>query len=98
MRPQGASWLGDLSHTVGFMTTVDMRCGAGRINAQQQITIPAEALRAAGLEVGDCVVVHAEADGRVVLERDADGSAGNVSRMAGVFCAGELEALRAEWD
>jgi bifunctional DNA-binding transcriptional regulator/antitoxin component of YhaV-PrlF toxin-antitoxin module len=79
------------------MTTVDMRCGAGRINAQQQITIPAEALRAAGLEVGDCVVVHAEADGRVVLERDAD-AAGNVSRMASVFRAGELEALRAEWD
>ena len=80
------------------MTAVDMRCGAGRINAKQQITIPAEALRAAGLEVGDCVVVHAEADGRVVLEREADGSAGNASRMAGVFRGGELEALRAEWD
>ena len=36
------------------------------------ITIPADALRAAGLEVGERIVAHADGPGRVVLERPAD--------------------------
>src|SRR5215204_3747973 len=50
----------------------DRRRGATHISSKHQITIPADALRAAGLAVGDRVVAHADGPGRLVLEREHD--------------------------
>lgn len=73
------------------------RRGASRISAKHQITIPVEALRAAGLEVGDRVVAHAAAPGRIVLEREVDVLEHFAGAMTGVYEPDELERLRAEW-
>jgi bifunctional DNA-binding transcriptional regulator/antitoxin component of YhaV-PrlF toxin-antitoxin module len=74
------------------------RRGATRISSKNQITIPADALRAAGLAVGDRVVAHADGAGRVVLEREHDVIAEFAGVMTGAYTANELDDLRREWD
>jgi bifunctional DNA-binding transcriptional regulator/antitoxin component of YhaV-PrlF toxin-antitoxin module len=73
------------------------RRGATRISSKHQITIPADALRAAGLEIGDRVVAHAEGPGRLVLERERDVLAEFAGAMTGAYTRNELDELRAEW-
>jgi bifunctional DNA-binding transcriptional regulator/antitoxin component of YhaV-PrlF toxin-antitoxin module len=74
------------------------RRGATRISSKHQITIPADALRAAGLEVGVRVVAHADGPGRVVLEREDDVLAEYAGAMTGAYATNEVDDLRAEWD
>ena len=73
------------------------RRGATRISSKHQITIPADALRAAGLEIGDRVVARADGAGRVVLEREHDILAEFAGTMTGAYTANELDDLRQEW-
>lgn len=68
------------------------------ISRKNQITLPVEALRAAGLEPGDDVRVRAVGPGRLELLRAED----LVEEFAGVFDAtvypeGYLDDLRSEW-
>jgi bifunctional DNA-binding transcriptional regulator/antitoxin component of YhaV-PrlF toxin-antitoxin module len=74
------------------------RRGATRISSKHQITIPADALRAAGLEIGDRVIAHADGAGRVVLEREHDVLAEFAGALTGAYRTDELAELRAEWD
>ncbi|MFP5254941.1 MAG: AbrB/MazE/SpoVT family DNA-binding domain-containing protein [Acidimicrobiia bacterium] len=73
------------------------RRGTSRISAKHQITIPMEALRGAGLEVGERVVAHADGPGRVVLEREADVVEQFAGALRGVYDPAELDTLRDEW-
>ena len=70
------------------------RCGASTISSKNQITIPADALRNAGLEVGDRMVAHADGAGRVILERELDVVAEFAGALTGIYEAGELDDLR----
>jgi bifunctional DNA-binding transcriptional regulator/antitoxin component of YhaV-PrlF toxin-antitoxin module len=68
------------------------------ISRKNQITLPVEALRAAGLEPGDDLRVQAIAPGRLELVRADE----LIAEFAGVFDAavyphGYLEKLRNEW-
>jgi bifunctional DNA-binding transcriptional regulator/antitoxin component of YhaV-PrlF toxin-antitoxin module len=74
------------------------RRGTSRISSKNQITIPVEALRGAGLEAGDRVIAHADGAGRLVLEREQDVIAEFAGALTGVYAADELDTLRAEWD
>ena len=70
----------------------------GVISRKNQVTLPVEALRAAGLEPGDDVRVQAVGPGRLELVRAGD----LLAEFAGVFDAtvypdGYLERLRREW-
>ncbi|MCU1367120.1 MAG: SpoVT/AbrB protein [Ilumatobacteraceae bacterium] len=71
--------------------------GATRISAKHQITIPVDALRAAGLRIGDRVVARSDGAGRVVLEREHDVLADFAGTMTGTYTANELDDLRGEW-
>lgn len=73
------------------------RRGTSRISAKHQITIPTEALRGAGLEVGERVLARADGPGRVVLEREADVVEEFAGVLKGVYTSGELDGLRDEW-
>lgn len=73
------------------------RRGTSRISAKHQITIPAAALRAAGLEVGERVVARADGPGRVVLEREAGVVDEFAGALRGVYDRDELDRLRGEW-
>jgi bifunctional DNA-binding transcriptional regulator/antitoxin component of YhaV-PrlF toxin-antitoxin module len=68
------------------------------ISRKNQVTLPVDALRAAGLEPGDDVRVRAVGPGRLELVRADD----LVAEFAGVFDAtvypdGYLDRLRREW-
>jgi AbrB family looped-hinge helix DNA binding protein len=87
------------SFTLTFMTEVKKRRrGATTISSKNQITIPAEALRKAGLEAGERVVAHADGAGRVILEREHDVIAEFAGALTGTYNTGELDDLRSEWD
>lgn len=74
------------------------RRGTSRISAKHQVTIPVDALREAGLEVGERLVARAEGPGRVVLQRETDVVDEIAGSLRGVFRRDELDALRDEWD
>ena len=57
-----------------------------------------EATRAAGLDVGERLVITADGPGRVVLEREADVLDEFVGALTGLFTPGELDRLRDEWE
>jgi len=85
--------------TLTFMVEVTKRRrGTARISSKNQITIPADALRSAGLEAGDRVVAHADGAGRVILEREHDVVAEFAGALTGAYLPGELDDLRSEWD
>ena len=68
------------------------------ISRKNQVTLPVDALRAAGLEPGDDVRVEAVGPGRLELVRADE----LVQEFAGVFDAevypeGYLDELRREW-
>ena len=68
-----------------------------RISSKNQITIPVEALREAGLRPGDRVEVTAADDGRVVLRRADNPFEAFAGALTGVYPPGHLEDLRGEW-
>lgn len=73
------------------------RRGTSRISSKRQITIPADAMREAGLEVGERLVARVDGPGRVVLERETDLIDEFAGSLRGVFRRDELDALRDEW-
>ena len=74
------------------------RRGTSRVSSKHQVTIPTAALRAAGLEVGERLVAHADGPGRVVFERETDILAEFSGALTGAYEPDELEGLRDEWD
>ena len=74
------------------------RRGTSKISSKHQITIPAEALRAAGLEVGDRLLARSDGAGRVILEHEHDVVAELAGALTGLYLQGELDELRSEWD
>ena len=81
------------------MTSVKhRRRGTSRVSSKHQVTIPVDALRAAGLAVGERLVAHSDGPGRIVFERDRDAIADFEGALTGTYKANELDELRAEWD
>lgn len=71
--------------------------GITRISAKNQITIPVEALRRAGLKPGDELRVDAAAPGKISLVRTDDLIRKYDGILTGVYPTGYLKRLRREW-
>jgi bifunctional DNA-binding transcriptional regulator/antitoxin component of YhaV-PrlF toxin-antitoxin module len=74
------------------------RRGTTRISRQHQVTLPMEALKAAGLGEGDRLKATSPAPGVVMLEREIDPLDALRGDMTGVYQRGDLDTLRSEWD
>jgi bifunctional DNA-binding transcriptional regulator/antitoxin component of YhaV-PrlF toxin-antitoxin module len=74
------------------------RRGSTRVSAKNQITIPADALRGAGLGIGERLVARADGPGRIILEREDDVVDEFAGTLTGTWEADELTDLRDEWD
>lgn len=68
------------------------------MSSKHQVTIPADALRAAGLRAGERLVARADGPGRVVFERELDVLAEFSGALTGAYEPDELARLRDEWD
>lgn len=68
------------------------------MSSKHQVTIPTDALHAAGLEVGERLVAHADGPGRVVFERETDVLAEFSGSLTGAYESDELDRQRDEWD
>lgn len=74
------------------------RRGSSRVSSKHQITIPVDALRAAGVEPGERLVASAAGPGRILFEREIDVLAELAGALSDVYQPGELDRLRDEWD
>ena len=68
-----------------------------RVSAKNQITLPLDALDAAGLQPGDTVRVVVKGPGELVLTREPDVVASFAGCLTGVYGPGYLDSLRDEW-
>ncbi len=73
------------------------RRGTTRISSKNQVTIPVEALRAAGLHPGDVLEVATAEPGQVALRRAENPYRRFAGILTGVYPPGYLEELRQEW-
>lgn len=70
-----------------------------KISSKNQVTIPVESLKRAGLRAGDVVAVEAEGEDRIVIRRATGDPAGALGVFDGLYEPGYLDRLRSEdWD
>lgn len=72
--------------------------GRSRISTKNQVTLPVEALRTAGLRIGDQVRIDALGPGELRVVREPDTIASFAGRLRGLYGPGYLAELRREWD
>jgi bifunctional DNA-binding transcriptional regulator/antitoxin component of YhaV-PrlF toxin-antitoxin module len=73
------------------------RRGATTVSAKHQVTIPKQAMVAAGLRAGDRLRAVSRGPGRVLLVREEDPVERHAGKLTGIYPFGELDELRDEW-
>ena len=69
-----------------------------RVSSKNQVTLPVEAMRAAGLHAGDEVTVRPLGDGEVIIARLGSRVRQHAGIATGIYEPGELDRLRDEWE
>jgi len=67
------------------------------VSPKHQVTIPRDALRAAGLKTGDRLRAEPKGAGRVLLIREDDPVARYAGALTGLYGPDYLDQLRREW-
>jgi bifunctional DNA-binding transcriptional regulator/antitoxin component of YhaV-PrlF toxin-antitoxin module len=68
-----------------------------RVSAKNQITLPVEAMRAAGLRPGDEVTVRPLGEGEIIVAARGTRVRRHAGIATGIYAPGDLERLRDEW-
>ena len=68
------------------------------MSAKHQVTLPIDALEAAGIRTGDILHAEVQGPGEVLLVRHVDPVTEYAGALTGVYGPDELEELRREWD
>lgn len=71
--------------------------GRTRISGKHQVTIPVDALAAAGLKIGDRLRADASGPGRITFVREDDPVERFAGALTGIYPDGYLDDLRREW-
>jgi bifunctional DNA-binding transcriptional regulator/antitoxin component of YhaV-PrlF toxin-antitoxin module len=69
-----------------------------RVSSKNQVTLPVDAMRAAGLRAGDEVTVRPLGDGEVIIATRGSRIKRHAGIATGIYEPGELDALRDEWN
>ena len=69
-----------------------------KVSSKNQVTLPVEAMRAAGLRAGDEVVVRPVGEGEVLVAVRGSRVRRHAGIATGIYPAGELARLRDEWE
>lgn len=73
------------------------RRGRTRISRKHQVTLPVDALTAAGLKIGDRLRADVSGPGRITLVREEDPLDRFAGALTGIYPDGYLDDLRREW-
>jgi bifunctional DNA-binding transcriptional regulator/antitoxin component of YhaV-PrlF toxin-antitoxin module len=69
-----------------------------RVSSKNQVTLPVEAMRAAGLRVGEEVTVRPVGDGELIIAARGTRIRRHAGIATGIYDNGELDRLRDEWE
>jgi bifunctional DNA-binding transcriptional regulator/antitoxin component of YhaV-PrlF toxin-antitoxin module len=69
-----------------------------RVSSKNQVTLPVDAMRAAGLRAGDEVTVRPIGDGEVRIALRGSRVRRHAGIATGIYQPGELDRLRDEWE
>jgi bifunctional DNA-binding transcriptional regulator/antitoxin component of YhaV-PrlF toxin-antitoxin module len=69
-----------------------------RVSSKNQVTLPVETMRAAGLRAGDEVTVRPRGDGEVIIATRGSRISRHAGIATGIYRDGELDSLRDEWN
>jgi bifunctional DNA-binding transcriptional regulator/antitoxin component of YhaV-PrlF toxin-antitoxin module len=69
-----------------------------RVSSKNQVTLPVETMRIAGLQAGDEVTVRPIGDGEVIIAARGSRIRRHAGIATGIYTDGELDRLRDEWD
>ncbi len=69
-----------------------------KVSSKNQVTLPVEAMRAAGLHAGEEVTVRPIGDGELVIAARGSRVRRHAGIATGIYQAGELDKLRDEWE
>lgn len=69
-----------------------------KVSSKNQITLPVEAMRAAGLRPGEEVAVRPIGDGELIVAARGSRVRRHAGIAAGIYEEGELDRLRDEWN
>lgn len=73
------------------------RRGRTRISRKHQVTLPVDALTAAGLKIGDRLRADVSGPGQITLVREEDPLERFAGTLTGIYPDGYLDDLRREW-
>jgi AbrB family looped-hinge helix DNA binding protein len=69
-----------------------------RVSSKNQVTIPVDAMRAAGLRAGEEVTVRPIGDGELIIAARGSRVRRHAGIASGIYNEGELDRLRDEWE
>ncbi len=69
-----------------------------RVSSKNQVTLPVDVMRSAGLEPGDEVTIRPIGDGEVLVAARDSRVRRHAGIAAGIYRPGELDQLRDEWN
>ncbi|HUA11130.1 MAG TPA: AbrB/MazE/SpoVT family DNA-binding domain-containing protein [Solirubrobacteraceae bacterium] len=68
-----------------------------KVSTKNQVTLPVEAMRGAGLHPGDEVAIEALGEGEIRIAARGSRVRHNAGIASGIYRRGELDRLRDEW-
>jgi bifunctional DNA-binding transcriptional regulator/antitoxin component of YhaV-PrlF toxin-antitoxin module len=68
-----------------------------KVSSKNQVTLPVETMRAAGLRAGDEITVRSAGDGEIVLAIRGSRVRRHAGIASGLYKEDELDHLRDEW-
>ena len=69
-----------------------------RVSSKNQVTLPVEAMRAAGLRPGEEVTIRPIGDGELIIAARGSRIRRHAGIAEGIYEQGELDRLRHEWE
>jgi AbrB family looped-hinge helix DNA binding protein len=69
-----------------------------RVSSKNQVTLPVDVMRSAGLAAGDEVTIRRVGDGEVLVAVRGSRVRRHAGIAAGIYRPGELDRLRDEWN
>jgi bifunctional DNA-binding transcriptional regulator/antitoxin component of YhaV-PrlF toxin-antitoxin module len=81
----------------GLYTRRDKVKAVPKVSSKNQVTIPVETMRAAGLRAGDEITVRPAGEGEIVIATRGSRVRRHAGIAKGIYEDNELEKLRDEW-